>query len=183
MNTRLVNIPTYINEYVINYITEQVKLKSEEEFDEEMFVEWLKVNDIEHKNNPNGYIKSCFKKELDRGTFRGRAIVKYVPNTQVLINEMRDRGICVLADDSVWLGVIWGHLINFQSLSMSQCRSLNQKILNYMGDSKSFSDYKKLLKNSQALKPLNINWEALEAVVEFEITKWNKTLDELESEE
>lgn len=180
---KLVNIPNYISIDVINYINGTLKTTNEDDFEEETFNEWLIIKDIEHKNNPNAYLRSCFKKELEKGTFKPKAKVNYIPNTQVLINAMRDKGICVMANDSVWLSVVWEHIIKWKELDIEECQELNHKILDYMGENKTIEDYKKLLMNSNTLKPLNINWGLLEEVVKHKILGWEKYLESLESEE
>ena len=178
-------MPNYIDINVINYINKILETMTEDDFDEKVFRDWLEIKDIEFKNNPNAYIKSCFKKELEKGTYKPKAKVEYVPNTQELINELRDRGMCILADESVWLSVVWGNIINIKDIDIKACKELNHKIIEYMGESKSFNDYKKLLMNSNTLKPYNINWGLLEEKTKLVILGWDKYLDELalESEE
>lgn len=180
-NNNITDYPRYVDKELINYIDENVRA-SESDFDSERFNEWLIENNVESKNNPSAYIKACFKKEFERGTFRPRAKVSYVPNTQRLINELRDRGICVLADDSVWLSVVWKHLVNWKEINIKDCVELNHKILEYMGESQSFEDYKRLLMNSKTLKKYEINWNLLEEKVKFEILGWDNYLKELEIE-
>ena len=180
---KLVNIPTYISVDVINYINGTLKTTNEDDFEEETFNEWLIIKDIEHKNNPSAYLRSCFKKELEKGTFKPKAKVDYIPNTQVLINAMRDKGICVMSNDSVWLAVVWEYLINFKEIDFKECQELNHKILAYMNENKSFEEYKKLLMNSNSLKKYDINWALLEEKAKQEILGWDKYLESLESEE
>lgn len=179
---KLNNIPTYINDITITYINGLLTMTDDEIFDEEVFQDWLLQKDIEHKNNPSAYLRSCFKKELDNGSYKPKVKLNYVPNTQVLINELRNRGICVLADDTVWLNVVWKHLINWQGINIKDCVELNHKILDYMGDSKSFEDYKKLLIGSKTLKKYEINWNLLDEKVKMEILGWEDYLKSLELE-
>jgi len=180
---KLVNTPSYINEYVINYINGILTMTKEEDFSEEVFNDWLVIKDIEQKNNPNAYLKSCFKKELDNGTFKPKAIVNYVPNTQVLINALRDKGVCVLADESVWLSVVWQNILNNNYLSIEECVELNRKILMYMRTATSFNQYKRLLMNSNTLKQFNINWDLINIKAQMVTGEWDKLLDEIGNEE
>lgn len=181
MNTKLVNIPSYISIEVVNYINEQ--LTNEEDFDSEVFNSWLVSKDIEHKNNPNAYIRSCFIKELQKGTFKPQPKVEYIPNTQVLINEMRDRGICVLANDSAYIYVLWKYIINEAKITIDECVRLNRTILSFMKRGQSFNEYKRLLKKSNTLKAYHINWDYIEDKTNELIKKWDDTLEALESEE
>ncbi len=179
---KLTNIPRYIDINVINYIDEITKRASSSDFDEKSFLNWLVEYDIGNKSNPSAYVKACFKKELDRGTFKPKPQVLYIPNTQVLINELREKGIAILADDSVWLNIVWEHLLNFKEGNLSELQQLNHKILKFM-KTKEFSEYKELLMNSNTLKQYNINWKLLEMKVVARIKDWNSILDEFESEE
>ena len=180
---KLVNIPSYIDENAINYISIILEATNESDFDEEVFDEWLIMVDVEHKNNPSGYLRSCFKRELENGTYKPKAKVEFVPNTQEIINELRDRGMTILADDCVWLGVVLHHILNAKNMPISECKELQRKILTYMKNPKSFEEYKKLLMNANTLKQFNINWKLLEAKTQSHIETWNKLLDEIESEE
>ena len=176
---KLLHIPNYITKDVVNYIELNV---DDDDFDEKVFIEWLFDKDIEHKANPNAYLKSCLKKEIKAGTFKPQPKVSYVPNTQVLINEMRERGICVLADESVWVNVLFTYLLNEKEVDEATCRTLNKQVLNYM-ETKCFGEYKDLLMKSKTLLPYGIDWEYIEKKTETEIRKWNDLLDDLESEE
>ena len=176
---KLVNIPSYIDEHVINYIDEKTKRASSSEFDENSFLDWLEEYGVKDKQNPSAYIKACFKKELDRGTFKPKAKVKYMPNTQVLINEMRDRGICVLADEYVWVDVLFNYLLNEKKIDGATCRELNHLILNYM-TTKDFREYKELLMKSKTLKPIGVDWEYIENKTKASVQEWNAMLDDIE---
>ena len=180
MNMKLVNIPSYISIEVVNYINEQ--LTNEEDFDSEVFNSWLVSKDIEHKNNPNAYIRSCFVKELQKGTFKPQPKVEYLPNTQVLINDLREKGVCVLADDTAYISVLWNYILSETSLGIDECRQLNRKLVAYLKQGSSFNEYKTLLKKSNTLKKFNIDWKLIDKKTEDYIGKWNKLLDSLESE-
>ena len=171
-----------MNEYVINYINGLLMKTNDEDFDNEVFEEWLITKDIESKNNPNAYIKSCFKKELDNGTFKPKAVVDYLPNTQELVNALRDNGVIVLVEDTDWLNVAWWHILNKEKLPIEECKKLNRNILGYM-KTKEFDEYKNLLMNSNTLKPLKLDWELIENEARVAHKHWLELMDELESEE
>lgn len=174
---KLVNIPKYLDENVVKYINSLIQTTSEDDFSEDTFAEWLAKVDVENKNNPSGYLRSCFKKELDKGTFKPKAIVNYVPSVQPLINELRNKGIVVLADDTSWLKIVWEHIVNFKEINLNIVEPLNRKIV---ASVKTFAEYKEKLINAEELKPYDINWKLLEERVKIEILGWNKYLDELE---
>ena len=179
---KLVNIPNYLDENIINYINRIIERLSSSDFEENSFLNWLYENDVESKNNPSAYIKKCFKEQLDLGTFKPKPKINYIPNTQVLANEMRDRGVVILADDSVWLSVVWEYLVNFKGVDLVELQDLNHKILNFMKTNE-FSEYKELLVNSNTLKKYDINWKLIELNVDMKIKDWNSLLDEWKSEE
>ena len=182
---KLVNIPNYLDQEVIKYIDVIVEAISESDFDEKMFLSWLVDNDVRNKSNPSAYIKACFKRELEAGTFRPmpKEEVHYLPNTQEFINEMRLRGICILADDSVYAKVLFEYLLNDLEIDSEILRKLNHKILKYMKQGQSFNDYKELLKQSNTLKDHKIDWEYIEKQALKEIKEWNDLLDDIEKYE
>lgn len=182
---QLRNAPNYLDTNIVRYINSIIETTNENDFDENQFLEWLSLADVENKNNPSGYVRSCFKKELEKGTFKPKAKVEYLPNTQELINAIRDKGVCVLADDSVWLSVVWEYLL-WKEIDLNTCKRINHEVLDKLDNSKSFNDYKEQLMNSPLLKPYQINWKLVEEKCKIKILGWNKYLDELakaESEE
>lgn len=176
---KLNNKYEYLDINVINYINGILRITTNENFDEKEFVSWLSLADVESKNNPSGYVRSCFKKELEKGTFQPKAEVRYIPKTQELINAIRDKGICVLADESVWLSVVWEYLL-WKEIDLNTCIRINHEVLDKLDNSNSFNDYKEQLMNSPLLKPYQINWKLVEEKVKIKILGWNKYLDELE---
>jgi hypothetical protein len=179
---KLIYYPSYIDNAVINYIATICEAISENDFDEERFKEWLDLNDVEHKTNPSAYVKACFKRELENGRFKPKPIVSYIPNTQELINEMRNKEIVILVDDTDWLNVAWWHILNEYKLPIDECKKLNRSILKYM-KTKEFDEYKKLLMNSNTLKPLDIDWKMIEQEASVVHKNWLDIMEELESEE
>lgn len=179
---KLMNKYEYLDINAINYINATIRLTTNDDFDENEFNGWLLENDIESKVNPSAYVKKAFKEQLDKGTFKSKPKVEYLPNTQELINEMREKGICILADESVWVSELFNYLLNDLKLDSSVLKELNHKVLDYM-KTKEFSEYKDLLRKSKALSLYPIDWKHIETRTQNEILKWNELLDDLESEE
>lgn len=154
-----------------------------EDLDLDKFKAWLEFNsnNFKSKTNQVSYFKKSFLNELDKGTF-DIIKVEYIPNTQALLNEMRARGICVLADEGVWVNVLFDYLLNEKKVDLDTCATLNHKVLDYMSNQE-FSNYKELIKSSNTLKKYQIDWELIEKRTRNEIDKWNDLLEETESEE
>lgn len=153
-----------------------------EEIDADKFDSWLKFNldTFKSKTNQASYFKKSFLNELNKGTFKKEHLY-FLPNTQPLINAMRDKNITILADDAAYLYVMWGYLLNIKKIDEKTCVELNNKIIAYMHDGQTFSDYKKLLKNSKTLKDYNIDWELIDKKTQAYISQWNDILLDLES--
>ena len=129
------------------------------------------------------FVKGVAKK-LDKTTF-GSANITYVPNTQPIINDLRDKKIVMLADDTVWLSVAWKIILNHTPIDVNEAIALNHKIIAYMleHNERTFEEYKSLLKKSKALRKYDIDWQSVEARVAVEIMIWNAKLEEMGSEE
>lgn len=151
-----------------------------EEIDVEKFKTWFQFNldKFKSKTNQNTYFKKSFLNELEKGTFEYIRL-HYIPNTQPFINDLRNKGICVLANDCAYLFVIWDNLINYCKVPVDVARELNRKILNYLTPNNNFEDYKALLRKSKTLSTYNIDWNKVEDETNKFIADWNKTLDEL----
>lgn len=150
-----------------------------EPIDTDKFESWLSFNleTFKSKTNQSSYFKKSFVNELNKGTFT-ISKVEYIPNTQELINQMREK-IVLLADDTAYLTVLWDYMLNDKKIELSTCKKLNQQVIVYMTGT--FEDYKSLLKRSNTLKPYNVDWELIDKRTAEYINSWNQTLDELES--
>lgn len=182
---KLINYPKYIDENVINHINSIINndTTNDDDFDENVFNQWLIEKNVESKKNPSAYIRSCFKAELEKGTFHRVEIkVNYVPNIQPLINDMREKGICVMANDSAYLSVVWEYIINVVGVEIDKCVELNRKIYQYMKPTHTFEDYKIFLKNSKTLKPYNIDWDYVDKKAQELIDDWDAMLERMTSE-
>lgn len=153
-----------------------------EEIDTDKFSSWLSFNldNFKSKTNQASYFKKSFLNELDKGTFK-LVKIHYLPNTQPLINEMRERNMMILAEDSAYLYVMFDYLLNVKKIDINTISLLNRKVLSYMSDDQTFADYKKLLKSANTLKPYNVEWELIDKQTTELNEKWNMMLDGLES--
>ena len=97
--------------------------------------------------NIHGFVKAVVNR-LNPNKF-GNAIVTYIPNTQPFINDLREKKIVVLADDSVWLSEVWKYIINNLPIDINECIALNHKIIAYMikHNERTFEDYKSKKQN------------------------------------
>ena len=153
-----------------------------EEIDPDKFSSWLSFNldNFKSKTNQASYFKKSFLNELDKGTFK-LVKIHYLPNIQPLINEMRERNMMILAEDTAYLYVMFDYLLNAKKIDINIISLLNRKVLSYMSDDQTFADYKKLLKSANTLKPYNIEWELIDKQTTEFNEQWNLMLDKLES--
>ena len=176
------NTPRYLSPVVIDYIIETLDKTDGLDFDIDSFNEWLIEKDIANKINPSAYVKSCFAKELEHGTYKARTEIKYIPAYQPLINAMREKGICVLNDDCVYLGCLWDYLLEDKKLGIDTCKKLNHQVVDYMEKGQSFIDYVNLLKNSNTLKKYEIDWLVVDERAKKELHERNELMKKFESE-
>ena len=165
----------------LNVSCDEVLTRIHEEIDTDKFSSWLNYNldKFKSKTNQASYFNKAFANELDRGTF---TLVKlqYLPNTQPLINELRSKGIVLLADDTAYLYVMWDQLLNYTKIPFNVATEVNRQAIDSLGISDTFESFKKSVKNSKLLKDYRIDWDNIELKTIVFISQWNKTLDELE---
>ena len=167
----------------LNINCDEILTHIQEEIDTDKFDSWLQFNleTFKSKTNQTSYFKKSFLNELNKGTFKKEHLY-FLPNTQPLINAMRDKNITILADETAYLYVMWDYLLNIKKIDEKTCVELNNKVITYMHDGQTFSDYKKLLKNSKTLKEYGVDWELIDQKAQEYIGGWNNILNELESE-
>ena len=167
----------------LNINCDEILTYIQEEIDTDKFDSWLQFNleTFKSKTNQASYFKKSFLNELSKGTFKKEHLY-FLPNTQPLINAMRDKNITILADETAYLYVMWDYLLNIKKIDEKTCVELNNKVITYMHDGQTFSDYKKLLKNSKTLKEYGVDWELIDQKAQEYIGGWNNILNELESE-
>ena len=184
MNNELNNckliVSKLINNSNLNISCDEITAHIHEEIDTDKFSSWLNYNldKFKSKTNQASYFKKAFVNELERGTFT-LVKVEHLPNTQPLINELRSKGIVVLADDTAYLYVMWNQLLNLTKIPLDLAVKVNRQAINSLGISDNFETYKKLIKNSTLLKNYRIDWENIELKTIVFISNWNKTLDAL----
>ena len=164
----------------LNVSCDEVLTRIHEEIDTDKFSSWLNYNldKFKSKTNQASYFNKAFANELERGTF---TLIKlqHLPNTQPLINELRSKGIVLLADDTAYLYVMWDQLLNYTKIPFNVATEVNRQAINSLGISDTFDTFKKLIKNSKLLKDYRIDWDNIELKTIVFISNWNKTLDAL----
>lgn len=169
---------SYLNNIVLTYINDLIKDLTD--FDEERFNFWLEEKKIATKQNPSAYVKSCFKKELDLGTFTKpeEPEIEYVPATQSFFNDLRSVGIKVIPEDTMQIDVTFSYLLNNKILTPNELISLNRNIVNYMvslNKPQTTSDFLDLMRKSKTLKGRFIDW----VEIGKEAQRLNKEWEEL----
>ena len=176
----------YISENVIAHINDLIKDLTD--FDEERFNFWLEEKKISSKNNPSAYVKSCFKKELELGTFTKPEApeIEYVPATQTFINSLREKGIKIIPEDTMQIDVTFSYLLNNLILTPDELRQLNQNIVDYMvslNKPQTTSDFLELMRKSKTLKGRFIDWVAIGKKAQELNEEWDRLLAELKADE
>lgn len=169
---------SYLNNIVLTHINDLIKDLTD--FDEERFNFWLEEKKIATKQNPSAYVKSCFKKELELGTFTKPEApeIEYVPATQTFFNDLRSAGIKVIPEDTMQIDVTFSYLLNNKILTPNELISLNRSIVDYMvslNKPQTTSDFLDLMRKSKTLKGRFIDWVAIGK----EAQRLNKEWEEL----
>ena len=171
-----------INSSCLNINVDDILNCVHEEIDSNKFNSWFDYNlqTFQNKQNQTSYFKKAFINELNKGTFKVEEIT-YIPNTQEFINELRLNGMVLLADDTVYLSVLWEELLNTYKMPEDAARELNRNIINYKPE-QTFSEYKELIKKSNTIKALNVDWNLIEQKAAKLNMSWDELLNDLESE-
>ena len=145
------------------------------EIDTEKFKTWLSANltKFKSKDNPNTYFKKSFETEYNKGTFD---LSIQIPNTQVLINAIREKGIKMSNNDSAFLSVLYDYLLNNLKVDRQVLIDLNRHLIDYLQEGQSFNQYKDYLKRSKTLRSYKIEWDYLEEKTKILIKCWEEML-------
>ena len=179
---------SYLNNIVLTHINDLIKDLTDSDFDEERFNWWLEEKKISTKNNPSAYVKSCFKKELELGTFTKPEApdVEYVPATQIFFNQLREKGIQVIPEDTMYIDCTFSYLLNNGILTVDELRALNQNIVDYMvglNKPQSTHDFLELMRKSNTLKGRFVDWVAIGKEAADLNKEWERLLAEIKGDE
>ena len=145
------------------------------EIDTDKFKTWLNanLNKFQSKDNPNTYFKKSFETEYNKGTFDLKI---QIPNTQVLISAIREKGIAISNNDSAFLSVLYDYLLNYLKVDRQVLIDLNRNLIDYLQEGQTFNHYKQYLKKSKTLRNFKIEWDCLEDKAKLLIKCWEEML-------
>lgn len=171
-----------ISNSCLNISCDDIVIHIHEEIDTDKFKTWFNFNldNFKNKSNQNQYFKKAFTNELAKGTFE-KAKVYYVPATEPMINELRSKGITILADESAYLYTMWEELLNHYKVPREIGVQVNRQAINSLTITSDFKHYVQLIQNCDLLKSYKIDWADIKDKTDAFIKRWNETLDELEN--
>lgn len=170
----------FLNETVIALINDLTKDLTD--FDEERFDFWLKDKKISTKQNPSVYVKSCFKKELDLGTFTKPESpeIEYVPPTVPFYNHLREAGIKVRGEDQFLLEESFTYLVGNNIITYEELATLNSQIIEYLltlpEEKRNTDEFIKLLMKSKTLSGRFIDWNEIGNRAKKDEEEWEKLM-------
>lgn len=184
----------YLDKSIIDYIN--VATKDRNDFDERKFSDWLANSDVKNKNNPSGYVKACFRKELVKGTFTYKPIVsnklsddnailslflptlyKYLPLFDVDIREG-------FGDETFFVENLQLYIYKNDILSIDELNLLNNKVMGYITtfENPQLSDYRDYIKKAQALKG-KVDWNEIDQIELNAKQEFDELIKEMERNE
>ena len=180
VNRCITEIKSIITKSCLNIVCDDILIHIHEEIDVDKFQTWFNFNldNFKNKSNQNQYFKKSFINELNKGTFVLNKVY-YVPSTEPIINELRSKGVVVLADETAYLYTLWEELLNRYKIPREMCVQVNRQAISNLTITSDFKHYIKLVKGSELLKGYNIDWESIKRKTIDFIKSWNETLDKL----
>ena len=170
-------ISAHVSNSCLSIDCEDITNALTEEIDIDKFIEWFdrNIDTFKTKQIIQPYFKRAFLTELNRGTFKLKTVVL---NVITLADVMKQKGISISTDDTLYMGVMWGEIYR-RGMSADQIALLNRKVLDYMESGQTFADYVALIKRSNAIKVYEVDWDKVNAEYETELAKCKKILNEL----
>lgn len=173
----------YIDKQLKEYI-ETILAKSDCDFDENKFNQWLIKNDVEHKTNPSAYIKACFKRELEQGTFKPinetEILAKIMPHLYKHLNRNLEKfGIKQwegFGDETFFVESLQLYIYEHQILTIEELIKLNDMVMGYITslEKPKITDYRSYIKKAKAIKD-EVDWAMIDEIE----AKERKEFDEL----
>lgn len=174
----------YLDEITNSFINSII---NESNFNLETFNKWVDDNYIKTKNNPNAYVRKIFQKELEKGTFMSNAPkIEYVPNCTLLFNAMRENGIEVIPNDTLYIQLLENYLLDKKILTPDELIENNHGGIKYLLDKikePTSSDFINAFKRSKMLKGKQIDYEWIASIYEKQLKEWNELLGFIENQE
>ena len=161
----------------LNIVCDDILTHIHEEIDVDKFKSWFNYNldKFKDKSNVKVYFQKAFTNELNKGTFKTPEI-KYLPSIEPLLNELRNKGIILLANDVAYLKVLFQELLNTYEIPAKEIVKINHKLVDRCKD---YIDYKEQIKAE--LSSYKIDWGDIEHKTQVYIAMWDFTLNVGES--
>lgn len=174
----------YLDEITNSFINSII---NESNFNLETFEKWVDDNYIKTKNNPNAYVRKIFQKELEKGTFTNNTpAIEYVPNCTLLFNAMRENGIEVIPNDTLYIQLLENYLLDKKILTPDELIENNHGGIKYLLDKikePTSTDFINAFKRSKMLKGKQIDYEWIASIYDKQLKEWNDLLSFIENQE
>lgn len=182
LNSCITDVRECINNSCLNISCDDIVMRIHEPIDTDKFKSWFDYNldKFKNKSNQASYFKKAFENELNKGTFTLNKVI-YVPNTEPIMNELRGKGIVLLADDTGYLYVLWWELRNRYKIPNEILMQINRDAVIQFNIKSDFKHYIRLIQTSPYLKDYKIDWEDIKRQADKFNRNWDKKLDEMES--
>lgn len=173
----------YLDEITNSFINSII---NESNFNLETFNKWVDDNYIKTKNNPNAYVRKIFQKELEKGTFTNNTpAIEYVPNCTLLFNAMRENGIKVIPNDTLYIHLLENYLLDKKILTPDELIENNHGGIKYLLDKikePTSTDFINAFKRSKMLKGKTIDYEWIARIYDKQLKEWENLLEEMEND-
>ena len=174
----------YLDEITNSFINSFI---NDNNFDLEIFNKWVNDNYIKTKNNPNAYVRKIFQKELEKGTFMNNTPkIEYVPSCTLLFNAMREKGIKVIPNDTLYIQIFENYLLDKKILTPDELIENNHGGIKFLLDKikePTSTDFINAFKRSKMLKGKTIDYEWIASIYGKQLKEWNELLGFIENQE
>lgn len=177
---------TYHFDFLAEYVNQTINsLINEENFDLDTFNIWVIENNIKFKSNPSAYVNKIFKQELDKGTFKKpeEPEIQYLPAIEPFLSLMRDMGIKVLPNDSLYLDNLYIEMLKCGVPQEEIIKSNHYILDNLMHEGDDTTKFIDLIKKSKLMKQYSVDLELVATNYEKQLKEWDELLSDIQTAE
>lgn len=192
-NIELIELNKSIRAYVcklipnIDTVIDSILINVKEELDINKFKDWCMLVDFNSKTNPISYFRKVFLMEYKRGRFvkEEESIeqpkIEYSPSIQPLFNAMREKGIVVKQEDTIFIDILMRYLLKNNILSTEEITDLNHTAVGFVSklDNPTSKEFVELWRNSRTLRNKKVDFTDIDEEYEKALHEWEELTKEI----
>lgn len=159
------------------------EIKKHKTFNCDEFKKWFHSRNVSYRISPISFLTKCGMEDIKKGNFDDNTLSNSdtaVYCAQHLFNAMRNRGINVLVEDTVYINLVEAYILKQGLMTLQQLIEWNHQAVDCLANKgKTSKDFIFLFKNTKAMRALKLPFNELEKEIKKFNDEWNALIKKI----